>query len=119
MDYLISLHFDLPPYNRMTRIEALKAIKLHCGIPTDYISKYEMSKDCDVVSSYDSDFTKHLLLEQTSYANIKTLSEEEDVLSGSEEFYIDKWKIRPPYNTMPDAETVIRSKLNIVHRDTL
>lgn len=44
-DYLISLHLDLPPYNRMERSEALKAIKQHCGIPVDYVSKYETPQE--------------------------------------------------------------------------
>jgi hypothetical protein len=53
------------------------------------------------------------------YRSVKTISEEEDVFSGSEEFYVDKWKRRSPYNKMTneEAETIIKSKLNIIHRD--
>ncbi len=40
-DFLINLHLDLPPYNQMEISEALEAIKRHCGIPIDYVSKYD------------------------------------------------------------------------------
>jgi hypothetical protein len=40
-DYLIGLHLDLHPYNKMEFTEALRQIKKHCNIPVDYVSKYE------------------------------------------------------------------------------
>ena len=34
-DYLIKIHLPLPPYNRMERSEAIKAIRQHCGYPAE------------------------------------------------------------------------------------
>ena len=116
-EYLISLHLDLAPYKYMNRNDAIKSIKQHCGIPLNYVSKYENSGEQPIDTN--SKFTKDIISGLAQYMNIKTISEEEEVMSGSEEFYIDKWKCRPPYNNMSDteAEQIIRSKLNIIHRD--
>jgi hypothetical protein len=55
-DYLIGIHLDLSPYNKMEHTEALKAIKRHCGIPIDYVSKYDvLEKQNSNLYSDDSD----------------------------------------------------------------
>lgn len=131
-DYLIGMHLNLCPYKLMKKSKALKEIKRHCNIPSDYISKYEASETCqdlpeDDLPSFEGNTSPeneiyhlpNILDNLMSYMNITRISEEEDVYSGSEEHYINKWKERPPYNEMTDtdAETLIKSKLNIVHRN--
>lgn len=113
-EYLISLHIDLPPYNKMNRSDALKSIKKHCGIPVEYVSKYDTVAQNNVPTKPVDPIINNLV----AYMNISTISEEEDVMSGSEEFYVEKWICRKPYNKMPvsDAEALIMSKLKIVHR---
>lgn len=118
-DYLINMHLNLPPYNQMIFSDKLTTIKQHCGIPVNYISKYDTSEknvpeECDV-----SNNISEMELKLLKYQSIQTISEEESVFSGSEEFYVDKWKNRNPYRKMAseEAETLIKSKLRIIHRD--
>lgn len=108
-DYLIQLHMGLPPYNTMPKEKAIDAIKLHCGMLLREKKKFVFDSSNDLMS------------ECMRYAHISTVSEEEDVMSGSEEHYIEKWIKREPYNKMPrtEAEALIRSKLTIVHRNSL
>ena len=105
-DYLIQLHLGLPPYNSMPREKAIEAIKQHCGMLPREKKKFIFDSSNDLMS------------ECMRYAAISTVSEEEDVMSGSEEVYVEKWIKREPYNKMPrtEAEALIRSKLKIVHR---
>ena len=114
-DFLISMHLSLPPYNQMELSDALKAIKHHCGIE----QKQESVEKCKIKKEkYKFNVKNDLLAELTRYQNI-TLSEEEDVFSGSEEHYIEKWRKILPYSKMTkdEAEKIIISKLNIIHRN--
>ena len=96
----------------MPKEKAIEAIKQHCGLISREKKKFVFNF---------SDNYNDLMSECMRYAAIETVSEEEDVMSGSEEHYIEKWIERKPYNTMPriEAEALIRSKLTIVHRNIL
>ena len=109
-DYLIQLHMTLPPYNRMPKDKAIEAIKQHIGLDRESHTKEK---------KFVFDFSADMMSECMRYANIRTISEEEDVMSGSEDHYVDKWIRREPYNTMPiaEAKALIMSKLTIVHRN--
>ena len=123
-DYLISIHLNQSPYKFMSQKRALKEIKLHCGISADYISKYDAPEELEQIENVSNKKSSKwnmddMLAEMARYQNIQTISEEESIFSGSEEFYVEKWVNRKPYNRMDrgEAEALVRSKLRIRHRD--
>ena len=112
-DYLVNLHLNLPPYNTMSHDKAIEAIKLHCGI-IRHEGKFVSNMNFGPTMADD------MVLDMARYASITSPSQEEDCMTGSEEYYIEKWIERSPYCNMPreEAEKLILSKLTIVHRNT-
>jgi hypothetical protein len=46
-DYLTRIHLNLPPYNKMERSEAIKAIRRHCNFPNSSTPKSWTGLGCD------------------------------------------------------------------------
>lgn len=65
-DYLVRLHLDLPPYNRMEKSEAIEAIKRHCGMTKpkkrNYFIEFKFQTTDNQISEInDITITRHYL----------------------------------------------------------